>query len=65
MSPKYEKPLIVPFNYEDEETGFGISCSPGAQVTSKCQSGTVAGRFCKVGSTAVGNCNQGSGPNAS
>lgn len=65
MSPKYEKPLIVPFNYEDEETGFGISCSPGGQVTSKCQVGTVAGKICNSGSTAGGQCPQGSGPQAS
>lgn len=65
MSPKYEKPLIVPFNYEDEETGFGISCSPGADVTSKCTGGTAAGKICSVGSAAGGHCPQGSGPDAS
>ncbi len=65
MSRKYEKPLIVPFNYEDGETGFGILCSPGSQVGVKCGLGGVAGKNCQIGTTAAGICGAGSGPNAS
>ena len=56
MSLKYEKPLIIPFNSDRDETGLG-SCSPGGTfTTAKCQSGNEAGVKCQTGGSAEGSC---------
>ena len=62
MSPKYEKPLIIPFNSLKDETGLGL-CKPfGATDAGQCRTGTLATPGnCKSGSTATG-CSGGSSP---
>ncbi len=62
MSPKYEKPLIIPFNSLKDETGLGL-CKPlGSTDAGQCRTGSTATPgACKNGSTA-GGCNSGSSP---
>ncbi len=63
MSLKYEKPLIVPFNTDEDETGLGL-CESGQvfSQTGRCQAtGNAAAGGCKGGNNPVGECTGGSG----
>jgi len=69
MSAKYQKPVIIPFNSADGDTGFGaILCSPTGLgfSASDCKAGTRAVLKCQSGSTAgAGVCAPtGGNPNA-
>ena len=52
MSPKYEKPQLIPFSSDRYETAEGASCGPGASANPDCVSGGSAGRNCNPGSAA-------------
>jgi len=53
MSPKYEKPKIIPFNLEKYDTAMGANCTPGASASPQCVAGTTASQKCDTGSTAA------------
>ena len=64
MTAKYEKPLIIPFDTDKDDTGMG-ACAPtgSAFITGHCNPmGTSAGKNCKNGGIADQNCISGSGP---
>lgn len=62
MSPKYEKPLIIPFNSLKDETGLGLCKPVGVTDAGQCRAGiTATPGDCKAGTTAVG-CSVGSSP---
>jgi hypothetical protein len=56
MSPKYEKPKIIPFKLEKYDTAMGANCGAGTSASPQCVSGTAAGTKCDTGSTAA-TCN--------
>lgn len=61
MSLKYEKPLIIPFGSDRDETGLGL-CSPsGSRDSGNCNNGNQAGGECKQGPAATGKCAPGLG----
>jgi hypothetical protein len=54
ISPKYEKPLIIPFDTDKDETGLGQNCVSGGPFASqgKCQpTGNSAVVDCKTGNS--------------
>ena len=53
MSPKYEKPRIIPFNLEKYDTAMGANCGVGPSASPQCTSGTVASQKCDTGTTAT------------
>jgi SynChlorMet cassette protein ScmA len=52
MSPKYEKPKLIPFSSERYETAEGASCGTGASAAPNCVSGGDANVNCNPGSSA-------------
>jgi len=60
MSPKYEKPQLIPFSSERYETAEGKNCGSGTNASPNCASGGAANVNCNPGSTAR-TCAFGSG----
>lgn len=52
MSPKYEKPTLIPFSSDNYETAEGKNCGSGASASPNCVSGGDANVNCNPGTTA-------------
>jgi hypothetical protein len=52
MSPKYEKPQLIPFSSDRYEIAQGKSCGSGTSAAPDCASGGSANVNCNPGSTA-------------
>jgi len=56
MSLKYEKPLLIPFKTEKEETALG-KCANGSGDVDNCGTGNSAGAWCQpTGNLAGTKC---------
>jgi hypothetical protein len=61
MSLKYEKPIIISFGSDRDETGLGLCQPSGSRDSGNCNIGNRAGGDCKQGPAAITKCAPGVG----